>query len=305
MGKTAARWVRRVGKQPAALAGGGVRAAGGERTLQDRAVLERIVEQYRCPITKQLLVDPVVAEDGHFYEREALMRWLATRKGAGAPMGTVMGVPGLRQTLDDLVSVGLLNDGESHQFFLARGQERALRTGQVRPDFDGATQDLGRARKFARTEQERTSVELHTEAVAFLKRGSALFAHAEEVKDAEFQGSDGEAVRQWALRMCEVAQALASKHLGSLPAMKQWQNLPEGRRVRVVGTLAEVRRLCERPAPGSRCAVKWNEDMQHFVGRSCVVQKSNASQKSYVLRLEEDPRDRTFLFPFTVLALID
>ena len=30
-----------------------------------------------CPITQEVLQDPVVAEDGHTYERSALMRWFS------------------------------------------------------------------------------------------------------------------------------------------------------------------------------------------------------------------------------------
>ncbi|EOD05030.1 hypothetical protein EMIHUDRAFT_220523 [Emiliania huxleyi CCMP1516] len=32
-----------------------------------------------CPITTELMVDPVMAADGHAYERTAMERWLATK----------------------------------------------------------------------------------------------------------------------------------------------------------------------------------------------------------------------------------
>ncbi|EOD39925.1 hypothetical protein EMIHUDRAFT_69894, partial [Emiliania huxleyi CCMP1516] len=32
-----------------------------------------------CPITTELMSDPVMAADGHSYERSAIERWLATR----------------------------------------------------------------------------------------------------------------------------------------------------------------------------------------------------------------------------------
>ena len=43
------------------------------------------MEQYiedtlECPITHQIFVDPVFAEDGHVYEREAILQWLDTKK---------------------------------------------------------------------------------------------------------------------------------------------------------------------------------------------------------------------------------
>ena len=39
-----------------------------------------------CPITHVVMTDPVVAADGHTYERSAIMEWLASSKGATSPM---------------------------------------------------------------------------------------------------------------------------------------------------------------------------------------------------------------------------
>ena len=47
----------------------------------------------QCPISHEIMVDPVVAEDGHTYEREALARWLSEKNSSpltGQPMGTRM-----------------------------------------------------------------------------------------------------------------------------------------------------------------------------------------------------------------------
>jgi len=32
-----------------------------------------------CPITTEVMIDPVMAADGHAYERSAIERWLATK----------------------------------------------------------------------------------------------------------------------------------------------------------------------------------------------------------------------------------
>lgn len=37
-------------------------------------------EHLRCPITRQTFRDPVVAADGHTYEREAIKRWFGATK---------------------------------------------------------------------------------------------------------------------------------------------------------------------------------------------------------------------------------
>ena len=36
-------------------------------------------DAYLCPITKQLMIDPVCTADGHTFERAAIERWLAQR----------------------------------------------------------------------------------------------------------------------------------------------------------------------------------------------------------------------------------
>ena len=47
----------------------------------------------QCPIRHEIMNNPVVAEDGHTYEREALARWLSEKNSSpltGQPMGTRM-----------------------------------------------------------------------------------------------------------------------------------------------------------------------------------------------------------------------
>ena len=38
--------------------------------------IEKIPEEYYCPITHLVMADPVSTEDGHTYEREAIEEWL-------------------------------------------------------------------------------------------------------------------------------------------------------------------------------------------------------------------------------------
>ena len=53
------------------------------------AGLSPVPEQYLCPITLQIMQDPVITADGHTYEREAIEEWLRTRTtspSTGAPL---------------------------------------------------------------------------------------------------------------------------------------------------------------------------------------------------------------------------
>lgn len=37
---------------------------------------ESVPNEYLCPITMEIMVDPVIAMDGHTYERVAIENWL-------------------------------------------------------------------------------------------------------------------------------------------------------------------------------------------------------------------------------------
>ena len=37
---------------------------------------DNISENYECPITHEIMINPVVAADGHSYEHKAILEWL-------------------------------------------------------------------------------------------------------------------------------------------------------------------------------------------------------------------------------------
>ncbi|KAA6392606.1 MAG: hypothetical protein EZS28_011867 [Streblomastix strix] len=41
---------------------------------------EECTEGFICPITQELMTDPVLAEDGVYYEREAIVEWMKKKK---------------------------------------------------------------------------------------------------------------------------------------------------------------------------------------------------------------------------------
>jgi hypothetical protein len=43
-------------------------------------------EQYTCPITRVPMTDPVFTEDGHSYDRQAILQWFQQRTSQGAPI---------------------------------------------------------------------------------------------------------------------------------------------------------------------------------------------------------------------------
>jgi len=58
------------------------RAAGSSSTdsvatsKKFRSAIDKGVDEFLCPITQELPVDPVTARDGHVYERSAIKQWL-------------------------------------------------------------------------------------------------------------------------------------------------------------------------------------------------------------------------------------
>lgn len=48
-----------------------------------------VPDQYICPITTQIMTDPVILTDGHVYERSAIQKWLQTHNTSPITNATV------------------------------------------------------------------------------------------------------------------------------------------------------------------------------------------------------------------------
>ena len=51
-----------------------------ERAARVEQAFHKQADEYKCPITMELIVDPVLATDGRLYEREAIEKWLQTNR---------------------------------------------------------------------------------------------------------------------------------------------------------------------------------------------------------------------------------
>jgi hypothetical protein len=63
---------------------------------------------FLCPITRFIMDDPVMAEDGHIYERKAIEAWFATRRQAFHPLTSPMSRAVITEVL--VPQVRLAND---------------------------------------------------------------------------------------------------------------------------------------------------------------------------------------------------
>ena len=65
--------------------------------------------QFRCPISQEIMEDPVVTSDGHTYERREIFRWLCSHNTSpltGAPLPNKALTPAiaLRQLISSLLA---------------------------------------------------------------------------------------------------------------------------------------------------------------------------------------------------------
>ena len=72
---------------------------------------QQIQNEWYCSITLEIMKDPVIAEDGHTYERSSITKWFETSNlspKSGAPMRSTRLIPNLalRNTIQDFLSRG-------------------------------------------------------------------------------------------------------------------------------------------------------------------------------------------------------
>jgi hypothetical protein len=252
----------------------------------------KIVQHHHCPITRELVIDPVVAEDGHIYERVDLERWLQTKKRSpvtNKPMGSRV-VPAIfaRQTIQELLESGAVDDSTAAKFFYTRAQNRATRSSAPGPDFEGAKEDLARAAGLRKGLD--TDTEFHMNVIDWMVQGVELCSKAAKLR---------EDTKRW---MIEVGNAVRFAIMSPLfQRMTEWQTLSAGTRVRVIDDALELQQLCERPPPGATAKVNWNPDMLPFAGEVCTVRSmGQASHMNYIL----SRAGASFSFPYDAVILI-
>eukprot|EP00928_Gymnodinium_smaydae_P032461 TRINITY_DN23503_c0_g1_i1.p1 TRINITY_DN23503_c0_g1~~TRINITY_DN23503_c0_g1_i1.p1 ORF type:complete len:377 (-),score=53.67 TRINITY_DN23503_c0_g1_i1:202-1233(-) len=318
-------------KPPSATKKKPSQSSSSSGTSSAEQTLSRIKEHYLCPITHRLLVDPVVAMDGHVYERKALQRWLAKKEASpttNQPMGTTV-IPSLvaRQTVGEMVEGGAVDAESSRKFLSDRGRLRAFSnkvgaSGSVcGPDLDGAVADFRRCLEMTECETQRKAIELQLRAVLWMQEGARLFEQARALESnssasaASLADALGDDAQTWALQIGDAARAAIVWPALRAARLASWEFLPEGTRVRLLDSATELKRLCERPPLGARAKVGWNNQMASFAGQTCkVVRTGEQKHSNYVLKLDmgdqgddsdSDGGQRTFSFPYDALYLVE
>ena len=94
--------------------------------------LEKQTAEYKCPITRELMDDPVVAADGRLYERKELETWLATHTTSPVTneemaRGPLVSCPPVRNAIEALVASGTLDATDESSWQLRRGERLEAR----------------------------------------------------------------------------------------------------------------------------------------------------------------------------------
>ena len=108
--------------------------AEGQAEKRYRQTIDEVAEEYVCPITAELPIDPVTAEDGRCYERWAIEEWLARQPQpqvkspmTNAPMGKrLFPAVQLRNTLKRLVESGAISGSKADAWKKAMAEEAQL-----------------------------------------------------------------------------------------------------------------------------------------------------------------------------------
>ena len=107
-------------------------------------ILRKQIEEYRCPITVELIACPVTAEDGQHYERAAITRWLkdhATSPVTNEPMGaTLLPSHQASNVISGLISSGVVSPSDEAAWQVRKG----LHVNDVRPNGVASTTEAMR-----------------------------------------------------------------------------------------------------------------------------------------------------------------
>ena len=185
-----------------------------------RQAIDEVAEEYVCPITAELPIDPVTAEDGRCYERCAIEEWFARQAQAqvkspvtNEPMGKrLFPAVQLRNTLKRLVESGAISGSKADAWKQAMAKEAEVAA--LREEAEGgdaaAMMDLGRAYHDG-THGLKTDL---TQSFTWFKRGADL-KNATALTScgiAYLHGRGVERSNTRALIMLGMAVALESEH---------------------------------------------------------------------------------------------
>ena len=185
-----------------------------------RQAIDDVAEEYVCPITAELPVDPATAEDGRCYERHAIEEWFSRQPEAqvkspvtNEPMGKrLLPAVQVRNSLKRLVESGAISGSKADAWKKAMAEEAEVAALRARADGGDASamSDLGCSYR----EGSRGLKKDDTQAFTWFKRAADL----KDVRGLTNSGAlylNGQGVERSPSRgliMLGAAAALGSEH---------------------------------------------------------------------------------------------
>ena len=152
---------------------------GTEEAKRFRSAIDGVADGFVCPITYELPLDPVMAEDGFIYERSAIEEWLRRQQrspSTNEPMGTrLVASARVQNTIKALVQSGAISGDKADQWKRRLEDEERAKTRLVA--LVGKTPDGVRASKLGLFVKR---VELVNEYPSYIRAGddSTMMWHA-------------------------------------------------------------------------------------------------------------------------------
>ena len=226
-----------------------------------RVSLEAVVENVLCPITSALPVRPVVAEDGHVYERDAIARWLsskATSPMTNAAIGPHLVDAGHMRTLTrTIIESGAVDDDSAAAWYFESA--KAMADGKLTGEVKIMKDHLVRADALSSS----TEIKLSLKAVNLKLEQEAL------LKEGADAGID------------MVVSVLGGAKKDEAP-MTEWRKLREGKSIiRIISDAALLKQHCERPPPGADGSIGWEELMVNLCGKTWIVKENDFEGRGY------------------------
>jgi len=231
-------------------------------------IARSMVEQFLCPITSELPVCPVVAQDGRVYERDAIETWFeskATSPLTREPMGKrLVDSSQTRSLIRTAIENGGVDDDSAAAWHLESA--KAIAGGKLVGALTSMKDHLESADALSSSPEIKLSLEavnLKLQQDTLLKRGS----------DA---GADLVALVLGGAKTGDATTESAETPLA------RWRELRPGKSIiRIISDASLLKQHCERPPRGADGSICWMDELANLCGQTCRVKENDVEGKGY------------------------
>ena len=251
-----------------------------------------VLENLVCPITHQLFVEPCIAEDGNMYEKAAISNWLdfketspLTNKNMGRTL--VKSPPMTRALIESAIERKIVDAAAASTWHLECAKAEAIAPRSPDSQIISIEEHLRRAEEFSRTRPSSKEIKVMREALKLKPEWDDLSSKKRALIEKSPES---------------ISRAVAAL-LGSEQKLREWRELREGEsKICIIDDAEELKRLCERKAPGAKVHVHWIVEMKELCGKVFVVKENLFDARAYTFDDADDDGD--WIIPFDACHLV-